>query len=172
MSESSNEPPEATAEPEREKLIAELTAREFVDLLASALRDSRVSGDVSGVHVNSGPPGFVNSGGHANFDPKVAGVHVNSGPPGFVNSGGHANFDPKVPSGDFDGIHVNSGPPGFVNDGGHANFDPGPSHNNNHTNVPGVVLGRDVVRLPDGGLVTLPPTGKVDIVVRGFRIVR
>lgn len=24
----------------------------------------------SGVHVNAGPPGFENSGGHANFDPK------------------------------------------------------------------------------------------------------
>ena len=24
----------------------------------------------SGVHVNSGPPGFVNGGGHANFDPE------------------------------------------------------------------------------------------------------
>jgi hypothetical protein len=22
-------------------------------------------------------------------------VHVNSGPPGFVNGGGHANFDPE-----------------------------------------------------------------------------
>jgi LysM repeat protein len=104
---------------------------------------SSLRGGTSGVHVNSGPPGFVNGGGHANFDPKTTldvasridpsrvGSHVNSGPPGFVNGGGHANFDPKTTldiASRIDpsrvGSHVNSGPPGFVNGGGHANFDP------------------------------------------------
>jgi hypothetical protein len=91
--------------------------------IAAALAALRIpGGPPQGVHVNSGPPGFVNGGGHANFDPEsLAGTHVNSGPPGFVNGGGHANFDPSAQG----GVHVNSGPPGFVNGGGHANFDPG-----------------------------------------------
>ena len=138
----------------------------------------------SGVHVNSGPPGFVNGGGHANFDPRTgafggrpalgdigrAGVHVNSGPPGFVNGGGHANFDPRTGTvggrpGLADvgraGVHVNSGPPGFVNGGGHANFDPRTTH-------PAFVN----VTLPDGGQVSIPATGPVDMRVRGFHITR
>ena len=138
----------------------------------------------AGVHVNSGPPGFVNGGGHANFDPRTntvggrpgladmgrAGVHVNSGPPGFVNGGGHANFDPRTGTvggrpGLADlgraGVHVNSGPPGFVNGGGHANFDP-------RTASSAFVN----VTLPDGGQVSIPATGPVDMHVRGFHITR
>jgi hypothetical protein len=138
----------------------------------------------AGSHVNSGPPGFVNGGGHANFDPRTgalgranipdlgrAGVHVNSGPPGFVNGGGHANFDPRtgglgtranIPDLGRAGVHVNSGPPGFVNGGGHANFDPRTS------------LGASVINvsLPDGGQVAIPATGPVDMHVRGFHITR
>ena len=116
---------------------------------------------ISGAHVNSGPPGFVNGGGHANFDPRTSGSHVNSGPPGFVNGGGHANFDPKT-----SGSHVNSGPPGFVNGGGHANFDPS-------TSLPGR-LGQDVtaVTLANGTKVRLPLQGAVDMTVGGVRIKR
>lgn len=94
-------------------------------------------GDFTGSHVNSGPPGFVNGGGHANFDPGSTGSHVNSGPPGFVNGGGHANFDP----GDLTGSHVNSGPPGFVNGGGHANFDPADSGSHVNSGPPGFTNG-------------------------------
>jgi hypothetical protein len=121
--------------------LSEMTIDHLSAIIASEVRRGleRLSTPVAGVHVNSGPPGFVNGGGHANFDPKTvggfgnvgnpAGVHVNSGPPGFVNGGGHANFDPKTAGGFGNvgnpaGVHVNSGPPGFVNGGGHANFDP------------------------------------------------
>lgn len=117
--------------------------------------------DTIGSHVNSGPPGFVNGGGHSNFDPgSPTGVHVNSGPPGFVNGGGHANFDPS----DTIGSHVNSGPPGFVNGGGHANFDPASSVN------PGRNLTH--VTLPGGLRVDVPATGRFDMTVRGTRIRR
>lgn len=126
--------------------ISELTVADLRSLIAAEV--GRVAGPVVRIgagasHVNSGPPGFVNGGGHANFDPHTAGnaafsnpadlarVHVNSGPPGFVNGGGHANFDPRSVQGgvvtnpaDLARVHVNSGPPGFVNGGGHANFDP------------------------------------------------
>lgn len=77
-------------------IIAAQAAREVASILGNR--------NPAGVHVNSGPPGFVNGGGHANFDPASrlnlgdvgrAGSHVNSGPPGFVNGGGHANFDPR-----------------------------------------------------------------------------
>lgn len=109
-------------------------------------------GDLTGSHVNSGPPGFVNGGGHANFDPSSSGSHVNSGPPGFVNGGGHANFDP----GDLTGSHVNSGPPGFVNGGGHANFDPSSSHAN--SGPPGFVNG--------GGHANFDPGSKLGTNIR------
>jgi hypothetical protein len=63
--------------------------------MSEAIAAVRRPGGLAGSHVNSGPPGFVNGGGHANFDPgSQTGAHVNSGPPGFVNGGGHANFDP------------------------------------------------------------------------------
>ena len=107
--------------------LSDLTIKDLSALLNSEVErvisdKLRPGGGTHGVHVNSGPPGFVNGGGHANFDPgDLTGSHVNSGPPGFVNGGGHANFDPSSGS----GAHVNSGPPGFVNGGGHANFDPG-----------------------------------------------
>ena len=77
---------------------ADLTIGELSRLVASQVRlVLQASRPPSGVHVNSGPPGFVNGGGHANFDPggTITGAHVNSGPPGFVNGGGHANFDPR-----------------------------------------------------------------------------
>ena len=95
---------------------------------------------------------------------------MNSGPPGFVNGGGHANFDPargignRLNVGDLGraGSHVNSGPPGFVNGGGHANFDP-------RTNVAAALIN---VTLPDGGQVAIPAAGPVDLHVRGFHITR
>jgi len=109
--------------------LVDLTISELAALVSAEV--SRAVGriGVGASHVNSGPPGFVNGGGHANFDPRVtnpatSGVHVNSGPPGFVNGGVHANFDPRVTNPAISGVHVNSGPPGFVNGGGHANFDP------------------------------------------------
>ncbi|SFW31601.1 hypothetical protein [Nitrosovibrio sp. Nv17] len=147
--------PQAAEAPQSRSLAAntrlsELTIDDLNSIIsaeASKAIASRLAnqGGLAGSHVNSGPPGFVNGGGHANFDPARnigsrvnvgdagrAGVHVNSGPPGFVNGGGHANFDParnigsRVNVGDAGraGVHVNSGPPGFVNGGGHANFDP------------------------------------------------
>ena len=132
--------PAAKSLPSTTKL-SELTLDHLSAIIASEVRRGlgSIGTPAAGVHVNSGPPGFVNGGGHANFDPKTAGgignvgnpagVHVNSGPPGFVNGGGHANFDPKIAGGignvgNLAGVHVNSGPPGFVNGGGHANFDP------------------------------------------------
>jgi hypothetical protein len=166
-----------------ETKLSELTLKD----LSAILRAEMASAGLSGTHVNSGPPGFVNGGGHANFDPKSPlGSHVNSGPPGFVNGGGHANFDPKSPL----GSHVNSGPPGFVNGGGHANFDPastGGSHVNSgppgfvngggHANFdpssvmnPGGNLTR--VTLPGGLRVDVPATGRFDMTVRGTRITR
>ena len=148
-------------------IIAAQAAREVASILGNR--------NPAGVHVNSGPPGFVNGGGHANFDPASrfnlgdvgrAGVHVNSGPPGFVNGGGHANFDPasRFNLGDVGraGSHVNSGPPGFVNGGGHANFDPKSRIDNTLVNV----------TLPDGGKVAIPATGPVDMTIRGFRVKR
>jgi hypothetical protein len=72
--------------------VSDLTIGQLTAILRSEA--GRVAaGGLAGSHVNSGPPGFVNGGGHANFDPRVAqpgnvgglaGVHVNSGPPGFV----------------------------------------------------------------------------------------
>ena len=147
--------------------VADMSMEDFTSLLRTEV-GRNVSeilgrGGVSpvGVHVNSGPPGFVNGGGHANFDPRISGAHVNSGPPGFVNGGGHANFDPRT-----SGSHVNSGPPGFVNGGGHANFDPS-------TSLPGR-LGQDVtaVTLANGTKVRLPLQGAVDMTVGGVRIKR
>ena len=100
----------------------------------------------------------------------VGASHVNSGPPGFVNGGGHANFDPRVtiPASDISQIagsaasHVNSGPPGFVNGGGHANFDPSmpqPSE-------------KVVITLPDKTSVTVPATGPLNFRIGGFHITR
>lgn len=138
--------PASAAHVEGSRKISELTVADLRSLIAGEV--GRVAGSAGRLgagmsHVNSGPPGFVNGGGHANFDPRTAGssvftnpadlsrVHVNSGPPGFVNGGGHANFDPRSVQGgvvsnpaDLARVHVNSGPPGFVNGGGHANFDP------------------------------------------------
>jgi len=133
----SDDSPEQTASPPEnqavslthETKIGDLTISQLTAIMRSeteravATHLGRQAGAGAAAHVNSGPPGFVNGGGHANFDPRklganlggLAGVHVNSGPPGFVNGGGHANFTSP---------HVNSGPPGFVNGGGHANFDP------------------------------------------------
>ncbi len=104
--EPATEPTEpATRSMKHDVKISELTVAEFSALVRAevsrevALLLGRLGG-ATGAHVNSGPPGFVNGGGHANFDPvpvssrEAAGVHVNSGPPGFVNGGGHANFDP------------------------------------------------------------------------------
>jgi hypothetical protein len=99
--------PPGPADPLLSKTVAELTTQELGDVIRRFVRVEPRESFPSGVHVNSGPPGFDNSGGHANFDPKSvlgqrgfdptrAGVHVNSGPPGFDNSGGHANFDPKL----------------------------------------------------------------------------
>jgi len=82
--------------------IASLSVGDLSKMISAEVNKAigNVGGARPGVHVNSGPPGFVNGGGHANFDPRVAGgSHVNSGPPGFVNGGGHANFDPKVKTG-------------------------------------------------------------------------
>ena len=171
--------------------LADLTIDDLNSIIASETNRAIAARMVNpgaigrqGVHVNSGPPGFVNGGGHANFDPRTntvggrpgladmgrAGVHVNSGPPGFVNGGGHANFDPRTGTvggrpGLADlgraGVHVNSGPPGFVNGGGHANFDP-------RTASSAFVN----VTLPDGGQVSIPATGPVDMHVRGFHITR
>ena len=99
--------PAAKSLPSTTKL-SELTLDHLSAIIASEVRRGlgSIGTPAAGVHVNSGPPGFVNGGGHANFDPKTAGgignagnpagVHVNSGPPGFVNGGGHANFDPKT----------------------------------------------------------------------------
>lgn len=171
--------------------LAELTVGELSSLVSAEVSKALASAGPSlagraGVHVNSGPPGFVNGGGHANFDPRVsagalvnpalaaagrAGVHVNSGPPGFVNGGGHANFDPRVSAGSVvnpalaagrAGVHVNSGPPGFVNGGGHANFDP-------RVTNPGAT---QILTLPDGTNLEVPSTGPLDFRVRGFRITR
>ncbi len=109
--------------------ITDLTVSELASLVSAEVSRALGRIGVGASHVNSGPPGFVNGGGHANFDPLIRnpareGIHVNSGPPGFVNGGGHANFDPRVTNPARAGVHVNSGPPGFVNGGGHANFDP------------------------------------------------
>ncbi len=64
----------------------------------------------------------------------LQGSHVNSGPTGHVNGGGHANFlrpadqfnqqiiNPQFNPGALQGSHVNSGPTGHANGGGHANF--------------------------------------------------
>ena len=103
-------------------------------------------GVLQGAHVNSGPTGHVNGGGHANFlrpadrlDQRInpgalQGSHVNSGPTGHANGGGHANFlrpadqfnqqiiNPQFNPGALQGSHVNSGPTGHANGGGHANF--------------------------------------------------
>ena len=58
-------------EPARKLTPAELKASESLSPeIAKAITVLR--GDRVGSHVNSGPPGFVNGGGHANFDPKVA----------------------------------------------------------------------------------------------------
>lgn len=126
--------------------LADLTVADLNSIIASETNRAIASrfGNIgrAGAHVNSGPPGFVNGGGHANFDPS----HVNSGPPGFVNGGGHANFDParnlgaqvnvaNVGNLGRAGVHVNSGPPGFVNGGGHANFDPARGLAGNRINV-------------------------------------
>ena len=112
--------------------VSSLSINQLTKLIAAEVGKAigGLAGGKAGVHVNSGPPGFVNGGGHANFDPRP---HVNSGPPGFVNGGGHANFDPAARK-----SHVNSGPPGFVNGGGHANFDPRPHVN---SGPPGFVNG-------------------------------
>lgn len=161
--------------------------------VASALLKSRHIAS-SGAHVNSGPPGFANEGGHANFDPGSrlgstvsqqalnqglarAGSHVNSGPPGFANEGGHANFDPgsrfgtTVSQQAFNqglaraGSHVNSGPPGFANEGGHANFDPGSRF--------GSAAAQPVnVTLPDGSRISLPASGPINLSVGGIKITR
>ena len=151
--------------------VASLSIDQLTQLIASEVSKAvgSLAGGRAGVHVNSGPPGFVNGGGHANFDPKttlagadLARSHVNSGPPGFVNGGGHANFDPRttLAGADLSRVHVNSGPPGFVNGGGHANFDPR-------------LAGRfTLVSLPDGTQANIPASGPVDIMVRGFRIKR
>jgi len=86
--------------------VSSLSIDQLTQLIASEVSKAvgGLAGGRAGVHVNSGPPGFVNGGGHANFDPKIADLsrtdlarsHTNSGPPGFVNGGGHANFDPRV----------------------------------------------------------------------------
>jgi hypothetical protein len=149
---------------EKVQKVSSLSINQLTKLIAAEVSKAvgGLAGGKAGVHVNSGPPGFVNGGGHANFDPRP---HVNSGPPGFVNGGGHANFDPAArasfdPRSDLARVHVNSGPPGFVNGGGHANFDPR-------------VIGTfTLVSLPDGSQTRIPASGPVDIVVRGFRIKR
>jgi hypothetical protein len=174
------------AEPERTASIASLSVSQLTQLIAAEVAKAvgGLSTSKPAVHVNSGPPGFVNGGGHANFDPGGRlGSHVNSGPPGFVNGGGHANFDPAAGA----RAHVNSGPPGFVNGGGHANFDPG-GRLGSHVNSgpPGFVNGGGhanfdpriqgdrftLVSLPDGSAVHIPATGPVNIIVRGFKITR
>ena len=75
----------------------------------------------------------------------LQGSHVNSGPTGHVNGGGHANFlrpadqfnqqiiNPQFNPGAFQGAHVNSGPTGHANGGGHANF-------NQQTNPGGLIM--------------------------------
>lgn len=183
----------ASATAAKAQNISSLTIEQLTQLIASEVGKAVggiSSGGKAGVHVNSGPPGFVNGGGHANFDPKLAASpHVNSGPPGFVNGGGHANFDPKVAGSQIASrvgsarSHVNSGPPGFVNGGGHANFDPSGPHVNSgppgfvngggHANFDPKLTSRFAqVSLPDGSLVHIPATGPIDIIVRGFRIKR
>ncbi len=174
--EPATEPTEpATRSMKHDVKISELTVAEFSALVRAevsrevALLLGRLGG-ATGAHVNSGPPGFVNGGGHANFDPvpvssrEAAGVHVNSGPPGFVNGGGHANFDPvPVSSREVSAVHVNSGPPGFVNGGGHANFDP-------VRRISSSVLTR--VTLRGGSRVDLPAAGPVDMRIQGVHIKR
>jgi hypothetical protein len=145
--------------------LSDLTVGDLTAILRGEIAAQlRTRGAGAASHVNSGPPGFVNGGGHANFDP---GSHVNSGPPGFVNGGGHANFDPDLGFASRFGqaaSHVNSGPPGFVNGGGHANFDPASTLTGQN------VLTR--VTPPGGGQVVLPATGPVNMRVRGVLITR
>jgi hypothetical protein len=183
--------------------VSDLTIGQLTAILRS--ERGRVAaglpGGLAGAHVNSGPPGFVNGGGHANFDPRaalpgnvggLAGVHVNSGPPGFVNGGGHANFDPRstLPGnfrapGTQAGSHVNSGPPGFVNGGGHANFDPGGHVNSGppgfvngggHANFDPefVQAGNPVINvtLPGGRRLGLPASGPINMRIGGVQITR
>ena len=172
--------------------ISDLTISQLTAIMRSeteravAAHLGRLAGAATATHVNSGPPGFVNGGGHANFDPRsvlsanrggLAGVHVNSGPPGFINGGGHANFT---------SVHVNSGPPGFVNGGGHANFDPG-SHVN--SGPPGFVNGGGHanfdpktgaqaanpvinVTLASGQRLALPASGPINMRIGGVHIAR
>ena len=151
--------------------ISDLTISQLTAIMRSeteravAAHLGRLAGAATATHVNSGPPGFVNGGGHANFDPRsvlsanrggLAGVHVNSGPPGFINGGGHANFDP--------GSHVNSGPPGFVNGGGHANFDP----------KTGAQAANPVINvtLASGQRLALPASGPINMRIGGVHIAR
>jgi hypothetical protein len=183
--------------------VSDLTIGQLTAILRS--ERGRVAaglpGGLAGAHANSGPPGFVNGGGHANFDPRaalpgnvggLAGVHVNSGPPGFVNGGGHANFDPRstLPGnfrapGTQAGSHVNSGPPGFVNGGGHANFDPGGHVNSGppgfvngggHANFDPefVQAGNPVINvtLPGGRRLGLPASGPINMRIGGVQITR
>jgi hypothetical protein len=136
-----------------ERPIGQLSGRQLAQVLSAlgVAGGLHSTGNVGQPHVNSGPPGFENSGGHANFDPKAVGrggqvfdpsrfaSHVNSGPPGFENSGGHANFDPKA-----------------VGRGGQV-----------------IRVAEEVARLtlPDGGQVTLP-AGSFTLEVGGFRLER
>ena len=165
--------------------VSDLTVGDLTAIMRTEIASQLQQVSAAGTsHVNSGPPGFVNGGGHANFDPatrftaasaaRTAGLaasHVNSGPPGFVNGGGHANFDPasrfgtvsSLPAANLAASHVNSGPPGFVNGGGHANFDPSAALGSN-------VLTR--VTLQDGSQIALPSTGPVNLRVRGMLITR
>ena len=83
-----------------EARVSDLTIGQLTAILRSEA--GRVAaGGLAGAHANSGPPGFVNGGGHANFDPRVAQCRRRRRRrrrrlPGFVNGGGHANFDPRV----------------------------------------------------------------------------
>ncbi len=132
--------------------LSELTVGELSSLVASEVSKALAAagpniGSRAGVHVNSGPPGFVNGGGHANFDPRVSAGSV---------------VNPALAGAGRAGVHVNSGPPGFVNGGGHANFDPRVSR-------PGDL---QILTLPDGTSLEVPATGPLDFRVRGFRITR
>src|SRR6185312_13097234 len=59
--------------------LADLTVADLNSIIASETHRAIAARMVNpgaigrqGAHVNSGPPGFVNGGGHANFDPRTA----------------------------------------------------------------------------------------------------
>jgi hypothetical protein len=66
--------------------IGDLTIGELTSIISAEVNRMVASAAIR--------PAIVAPGG-------AAGAHVNSGPPGFVNGGGHANFDPRLGVGQF-----------------------------------------------------------------------